>query len=433
MINKKATAFAVGAVFLFIGAYLLLENIFPGFFPELNAETSLWLVFLIGLLTSFHCIAMCGGFVVGYSASNSGTADCATIDSKKAAKTGQKRKSGRSGIFSHLQYGAGKLLSYTAIGAAFGLLGGLIVFTPQLRGIAAIIAGLFLLAFGLNQLGLFSALRGISLPAPKALTRFVVKNKKRGPFFVGLMNGLMIACGPLQAMYIFAASTGSAIRGAEILLAFGLGTLPLMLFFGFFVSLVSKQLTQKILRFSGVIVILLGLMLFANGTALMGINFSPIPGAQQNAIIPGAGNNTTQAAQEIRMEVNAFGYSPSNFTIKQGVPVKWVINVTKLTGCNNEILVPALNIQKKLAVGEQVIEFTPEKLGTIQFSCWMGMLRGSITVEPNNSAQANSTPAGNSAASAPAKQDYYPQSQQAKPANSCGGGSGASCGCGCGG
>ena len=51
-----------------------------------------------------------------------------------------------------------------------------------------------------------------------------------------------------------------------------------------------------------------------------------------------------------------------------------------LNGCNNEIVLSAFNQQVKLTVGEVVIEFTPTEEGTYTYSCWMGMLKNTITV-----------------------------------------------------
>jgi sulfite exporter TauE/SafE len=387
---------------------LVFESVFPNSLPELTPQTSLLLVFFVGLLTSFHCIAMCGSFVVSYSASEAKNSENSVIESKPGEI--QIRK---SDLKNHLYYNLGKLVSYTLIGGFFGLIGSVFVFTPQLRGLAAIIAGFFLVLFGLNLLNIFPSLRAVSLPVPKIITKIVLSNRKKGPLVVGLLNGLMIACGPLQAMYLFAASTGSILQGALTMFAFGLGTMPLMFLFGAFVSTVSTQLTQKITRFSGAIVVLLGFFMLLTGFALSGIAL-PFPNtiAANAASTTILDNNSNASVQEIKMQVNAYGYSPNNFTVKQGVPVKWTINVTQLTGCNNAIIVPALGINKKLVPGIQTIEFTPEKLGTIQFSCWMGMLRGTITVVPAENQ--------NTALKAASQQQYYPQNQ------------GTPKGCGCG-
>ena len=80
------------------------------------------------------------------------------------------------------------------------------------------------------------------------------------------------------------------------------------------------------------------------------------------------------------MEANGLGFTPTRFTLMRGVPVKWVINATQVTTCNNRILVPSLNLEFDVKPGRQTIEFTPEKTGVIPWSCWMGMLRGEFVV-----------------------------------------------------
>ncbi len=123
--------------------------------PDIGQHMSLGLIFLLGLLTGFHCVGMCGGFVLSY------TADDARL--------------GRSSYLSHFLYGAGKTLSYTAIGAAFGAAGAFIAFTPLLRGAAGMAAGAFLIVFGLNMLGLFAPLRRFRLGLPAPLQAFVMR------------------------------------------------------------------------------------------------------------------------------------------------------------------------------------------------------------------------------------------------------------------
>jgi sulfite exporter TauE/SafE len=85
----------------------------------------------------------------------------------------------------------------------------------------------------------------------------------------------MIICGPLQAMYVMAAGTGSPVEGALLMFFFGLGTLPVMLSFGWFATLISAGLTPKLVRFSGVIVLVLGILMVNRGleTAESGFDF----------------------------------------------------------------------------------------------------------------------------------------------------------------
>ncbi|NUJ81010.1 sulfite exporter TauE/SafE family protein [Methylocystis sp. FS] len=368
--------------------------------PDIAQHMSLGLLFLLGLLTGFHCVGMCGGFVVGYAAADA--------------------RAGRSSFVSHLAYGAGKTLSYATIGAAFGWLGAFIAFTPLLRGVAGVAAGAFLLIFGLNMLGLFAPLRRFRFGLPGPLQNWV--NREAGgarhrPFVIGLLNGLMIACGPLQAMYVMAAGTGSPVEGAKTLFVFGLGTLPVMLAFGALTTVLSGAVTHRLLTASGVIVVALGAVMINRGLILTGSGAdlaslttswrSPAPveraQPQQDSAAP--------KTQTIEMEANGLGFAPTRFTLLRGVPVKWVINATQVTTCNNRILVPSLKLEFDVKPGRQTIEFTPEKTGVIPWSCWMGMLRGEFVV-------VDAKPAAPSQPSAPvASADQgAPQARQSPPA-----------------
>jgi sulfite exporter TauE/SafE/copper chaperone CopZ len=366
--------------------------------PDISRHMSLELIFLLGLLTGFHCIGMCGGFVLSY------TADDARL--------------GRPSYRSHLLYGAGKTISYTAIGALFGPVGAFIAFTPMLRGVAGVAAGAFLIVFGLNMLGLFAPLRRFRFALPAPLQRCVDRRAagSHRPFVIGLLNGLMIACGPLQAMYVMAAGTGSALEGAKMLLAFGLGTLPVMLSFGALSTLVSASLTHRLLMASGAIVVALGAVMINRGMILTGWGYdlqsmigtlrgaaerpilSPAPAAPPSAPAaagPQASAPQPRAAyQTIEMDVVTTGFSPNRFTLTKGVPVHWVIDGKEITNCNKRIVVPSLALEFDVKPGAQTIEFTPREAGVIHWSCWMGMLRGEFDVQdaPAPALAATTTP-----------------------------------------
>jgi len=435
--NKNKTSKALGWIFGLLGVIIvayfgfrLVEGIQ---LPAISANMGYGLLFLVGLLTGFHCIAMCGGFVVSYTAKDA--------------------QEGRKSYKSHLMYGLGKTVSYTIIGAIFGLVGSIIAFTPTLRGVAGILSGLFLVLFGLKMLNLFPFLRKIQFRTPRFLGKIVGKEsskKNATPLVIGLLNGLMIACGPLQAIYIMAAGTGSMIEGAKLLLVFALGTLPVMLGFGYFASFISSKMTQKILKASGVIVIILGLMLLNNGLVLSGTGLDfkslvssanvlggpPKTGSSSSSgttINSGAGSVTANANdgsavlkdgyQEIRMTVDSRGFTPSKFVLKKGVPVHWIIDGKQLNSCNRAIQVPAYGLKFDVKQGEQTIQFTPDQAGTIRWSCWMGMIQGTFIVKDDIDL-----------ANAAAVQQEL-NTVPAAPAGTCGMGGGGSGGggCGCGG
>jgi sulfite exporter TauE/SafE len=330
-----------------------------------------------------------------------------------------------------LKYGFGKTLSYTVIGALFGLVGSFITFTPFIKGVAAFVAGLFLVLFGLNMLGLFSWFRRFRFKTPG----FVSKGRNSGPLMTGLLNGLMIACGPLQAMYILAAASGSMYYGALYMLVFGLGTLPVLLGFGMLTSIISSQFTHKLLKFSGVVVVLLGLVMLNRGMVLTGTTFdfngipsigsNPSPEIQSDVI-----QVTPEGFQEIRMNVTRAGWEPDTFVLKKGVPVRWIINGIQITSCNKAIQVPSLGLKFDIKPGLQTIEFTPTEAGTIRWSCWMGMIQGVFIVKDGGEVNASSQDSGSIGL----------QANSLKGGGGCGGGgsggcggSGGGCGGGCGG
>jgi PBP1b-binding outer membrane lipoprotein LpoB len=84
--------------------------------------------------------------------------------------------------------------------------------------------------------------------------------------------------------------------------------------------------------------------------------------------------------QVINMSVDEKGWTPNSFILQKGVKVEWVINVKKLTNCNNEIIVKDYGLDIKLKNGENIVEFTPDKEGTVKWSCWMGMIPGTFIV-----------------------------------------------------
>ncbi|MBU0757094.1 MAG: sulfite exporter TauE/SafE family protein [Nanoarchaeota archaeon] len=392
--------------------------------PEIGRNTGYGLLFAVGLLTGFHCVAMCGGFVVSYTAKDA--------------------KHGRTSHKSHIKYAIGKTLSYTIIGAAFGLLGSIIAFTPAMRGFAGIFAGLFLVLFGLKMLNIIPALRRLSIRLPKEIAKFVGQESGKNqsnPLVIGLLNGLMIACGPLQAIYIMAAGTGSMIEGAKLLFVFAVGTLPVMIAFGFFASFISGRLTAKILKASGVLVIVLGLVMLNNGLVLTGsgYDFGSVMQTLSSSDSLAATGSTIAAAddsniaavrqgfQEIRMDVTRYGWEPDTFVLQKDIPVKWIINGKEITGCNNAIQVPKYNLQFDIKPGEQVIEFTPTEEGVIRWSCWMGMIPGTFIVKENAGTLSNEDIEKEIAA--------VPQAAGGSCGGSCGSPScgaatGGSCGCG---
>jgi sulfite exporter TauE/SafE/copper chaperone CopZ len=356
---------ALGIGILLLTVYILVGRSDVSFF-NISANASLPLLFFIGFLTGFHCIGMCGGFVLSY--------------------TGKCASEGKSSLYSNLQYGAGKLASYTIIGALFGLLGSFIAFTVELRVAIALLAGVFLVIYGINMIGLIPQLRKVRIPTSQFITNFTRNQsaQEHTPVYIGLLNGLFIACGPLQAMYLLAAGSGSPAWGASALFAFGLGTLPPLLGFGAIASYLSNSFKRNLVKLSGAFVMVLGLLMLNNGLTLAGSSYSlsalQTSISTQNLTNASSNINFSGGYQIIRMNVTNRGWEPNSFVLQKGVPVKWIINGIQINGCNNKIIVRDYGLEFPINPGEQTIQFTPDKEGVVRWSCWMGMISGTFIV-----------------------------------------------------
>jgi hypothetical protein len=99
----------------------------------------------------------------------------------------------------------------------------------------------------------------------------------------------------------------------------------------------------------------------------------------------GASNQAVEATvkdgvQYVTSSVSSGGFGP--ISVQQGVPVRWTLNAPSgsLNGCNNAIVIPEYDLKVDLKTGDNLIEFIPDRSGTFAFSCWMGMIRSTITV-----------------------------------------------------
>ena len=337
-----------------IAGYLGWTRVFH-IFPNIEASLDLGMLFVIGLLTSVHCIAMCGGINL--------------TQSTMAAK------GGAGVVRSNLAYNIGRVISYTVIGGIVGGIGSVVSFSGALKGAVTVAVGIIMILMALSMLGVFRPLRKLSLHLPAGLYRKLSGSAAgRSSLVIGLLNGLM-PCGPLQSMQIYALSTGSIIRGALSMLLFSLGTVPLMLGLGVFSGGLNRKRAGIMLTVSAILVFVMGIHMTENGLALSGISLAS--GSRNESAVMAEYFGDTQY---VKTKVDYGSYEA--FTVRKGIPVEWTIEVLegKLNGCNGEIVVPAFDLSIKLHEGENTVSFTPNDVGTIPYSCWMGMIKSSINV-----------------------------------------------------
>lgn len=85
--------------------------------------------------------------------------------------------------------------------------------------------------------------------------------------------------------------------------------------------------------------------------------------------------------QEVRIAVRG-GYDPAHVRVRKGAPVRLIFDRQETSGCSEEVVLPEFGIKRFLPAHQQtVVEFTPERAGSYEFTCGMSMLRGQLTVE----------------------------------------------------
>ncbi len=332
---------------------------------------NLWVIFVTGLVTSLHCVAMCGNFVLTFAITGE-----------------QKAKSKLATFLPHLYYNGTKLISYTMVGVGAGFLGSA-VDLGGFKGGVNILAGFLMVLMALNMLNVHPALRVFSFRMPRKLSARLFKSAAQADTFApavfGLFNGLM-PCGPLQAMLILAASSGSPTQGGLTMLAFGLGTVPLMLMYGTFASTLAKRFKGQVTLAGAIIIIILGLVVMNRGLVLTGFkyNFKYVSDKAIAMVIPPATTEAGQSAdgkvQNLKIDIQG-GYVPSSLTVKPNIPVKLTVNRPGSDFCSERFVFPKFGIDQPLKPnGITVIEFTPTETGQFTFTCGMGMYQGSLTV-----------------------------------------------------
>lgn len=213
------------------------------------------LVFAGSLLASAHCVGMCGCFALMAGGS---------VD----------RWSGR--LSGQALFTAGRLFSYITLGALAGGVGLMLTQSIEaiwVRQVLSIVSGVLFLGIGLEITGFWNRMgkaggvisRVLSAGLGPLIRHFASRQHPAATFAMGVFTGLL-PCGLVYAFAMRAVATGSATTGALTMIAFGLGTVPAMLGVGLIGSLVSVNWRRHLYRWSGVIMIILGMATVARAT-----------------------------------------------------------------------------------------------------------------------------------------------------------------------
>jgi sulfite exporter TauE/SafE len=362
---KRLTDVGVIAIILFI-VYAIAKE--AKLIPDINLAGNLNYVsvFILGIVASTStCMATSGALFL------------ATVGKKNP------------NFVSAISFNFGRVLSYGLFGFLAGFIGNFLIINLKIGSALTLFVSLFMVLLGLDMARVISL--GSLLPTGltkhlfERLEHRLIKHPKKTAFFLGAITYLL-PCGFTQTVQVYALGLASPVQSALTMMIFALGTVPSLLLIGYFSSFIYTEHGRSaqskyypyFMKVVGVLVLVIGLSYFSNFLSLYGININFLTANYQ---LPTTNSVIQNGFQTVRMNVNSYGYSPNLFALKKGVPVKWVINGENVFGCQGYLVAPKLGIQKALAYGENIIEFTPDEEGTINFSCGMGMYRGRFEVK----------------------------------------------------
>ena len=362
---KRLTDAAVLACLMFIGFYLAQElHLIPQFETNTGAGLTYTSVLILGLIASTStCMATSGALflsVIGRS----------------------KEKNITKGVLFNL----GRVLSYGLFGLIAGFIGLSFSQSPVLSvGLQAVVgAGMILIA--LDMLNLFSLSSLIPIPFRESLFEKLERNVSSRPYQASFTLGAItyfLPCGFTQSVQLYALGLGNPVQSALLMMVFAIGTIPALMAISSVSAFTKTSWYPYFTKIVAVLLLLVGLSSFNTVVYRAGIKLPTLASAEQPAEVKDQNIVEKDGVQIASMTVNSSGYYPNTFTIKKGVPVRWEIKGENVFGCQGFLVMPGMGIQKTLAAGKNVIEFTPDKEGELGFSCSMGMYRGRFIVVGN--------------------------------------------------
>lgn len=210
-----------------------------------------FVAFMIGIVGSFHCVGMCGPLALSLPLSNS---------------------SAFAKLSGALIYNAGRVITYSAFGLLFGLIGqtaSLFGFQQWLSIIAGALIILFIILPKKYKLQLTAAkyTNGFFARLRQRLGQLFTQKNNASLFVIGLLNG-MLPCGLVYMAVAGAIAAGDVVSSVLFMAAFGLGTLPIMWSVAFFGNYVGVSLRQKIRRAYPFMMALMATLLILRGMGL---------------------------------------------------------------------------------------------------------------------------------------------------------------------
>ncbi len=207
--------------------------------------------FILGFLGSFHCIGMCGPIALMLPVDRSS-------NSKKVFQIGL--------------YHLGRLIAYAILGFSFGWIGkGLNLFGLQQQlsiGIGIVMILVTLLPYHIfNQYNFSKPISSLIFKIKSALGKELQKKSTDTFLTIGFLNGFL-PCGLIYIAVFGAIATGNILESSMYMIAFGLGTIPLMSIIIYISNFITNTVKHKIRKAIPVIIIIMGVLFILRGMGL---------------------------------------------------------------------------------------------------------------------------------------------------------------------
>ncbi len=331
-------------------------------------------VVVLGLAAGFStCMALVGGLVLAVAARF--TEQHPELDARRRLRP-------------HLAFNAGRIAGFAVLGAATGALGATLTLDPRAVAVLMVVVSLVMGAVGLRLTAVSPRLASGGLALPPGIARALRLDRPRDTYrdrSAALLGAgsFFLPCGFTQAVQVYALSTGSPARAGVVMALFALGTTPGLLGLGGVTAAVRGAAAERFLRVAGVVVLAFAAVNVHGALSVLA------PGLVTRGAVPPTtlSDNVTLEGdvQVLRTTQVATGYEPAAAAVYVDREVRWVVDSQAL-GCATSISAPALGISELLDLGENVLTFTPTEIGTITYTCAMGMYSGTIEVIPAPSA-----------------------------------------------
>ncbi len=247
---KIAVPIALGFAVLFVALQKLgIVNLVK------SSNVTYGTAFVIGIIASLStCMAVVGGLVLSMSAT--------------FAKEGDK-------IRPQLMFHGGRIISFFIFGGVIGAIGSAFTLNTSATFILSLIIGIVMFILGLNLLDVFHWTKKFQLSMPKFIAKHAHGVSKFNHTLTPLLAGVatfFLPCGFTQSMQLYTLTTSSFFKGSLTMLAFALGTLPVLALISFSsFSLKRSSAAGLFYKSAGLVVMMFALFNLINSLVVIGV------------------------------------------------------------------------------------------------------------------------------------------------------------------